>query len=229
MEILTEQELFNSANIFADASITKLMFDGEEETIGCPGALLVLNGREIVDTRLLTLRHSTNNQSEATALRLAIDLALAVKGSGLNINIFSDSQISVNGLTKWIYGWANGVGPDGLMYSSSGSPVANQSILLDIMYTILRNDLKIRIFHQRGHVNQKVTLSKAKSTFQSANGILINDDAISMISYFNNKIDDITRVNLQNQTFQKCPKLVYPMEYSYTPQLNLRKYRKLIS
>ena len=206
----------NIYNIFTDASIIKTIYG---ETIGCAGAVGVpsLNSENtIVSTQIL--RNSTNNNSEITAILLGIHMALNVP-KNYKINLFSDSKICVYGLREWIFNWANNRLPDGTMVSSSGTPVANQNIFLDIINLIIVNKLPINIYHQKGHVtNTEDSLSNATKVFFESNGILLDKNDVINISDMNNYIDNYTRAKLNTYMDNKnnVGKNVLPSTLNHT-------------
>lgn len=185
--------LFNptTLNIFCDASITHR----GEETIGCSGSIAVrMTDRLVVDRSVQVLRNSTNNESEITAILLAVYQACKYKSMYETINIFSDSKISVFGLREWMSSWIERTEGD-VLYSSSGTAVANQQIFIHIILAIVNNDLNINLYHQKGHVNKSNT-TEAKQVFLRSNGIMLDDDEIQFISTCNNCIDQDTRETL---------------------------------
>lgn len=179
-------------NIFCDASILKL----EEETIGCPGSIAISPSGNIVDAQVRLLRYSTNNNSEITAILMAVQQAIVFRYNFRTINIFSDSKISVFGLKTWIYNWFYSM-TGGVLYSSSGEPVANQQIFLHIIHLIVHSGLSVNIYHQKGHVTSK-NLLPAKQVFLESNGMFLTDDEASYISKYNDHIDVLTKKELIN-------------------------------
>lgn len=188
-------KLFNqdTLNIFCDASIYKRA----SETIGCPGSIIVTNSPDAViasgDFRFL--RYSSNNNAEITAILMAVCQALQHRDQFNTINIFSDSKISVYGLRKWIFDWCNNI-RDGEMYSSSGTPVANQQIFIHIVNLIVNNNLKLSLYHQKGHVSSSGNMNVAKQVFMDSNNISITDEEARYISTFNDYVDRQTKTEL---------------------------------
>lgn len=189
----------NVVNIFTDASVLKT---SQGETISCGGAIIVLGDESETHHNVEVLRDSTNNQGEIMAINIGIDFAIKItnfhRNAGLHvpeINLFSDSKISVCGLRQWIFNWIN-CSSGGVMYSSSGNPVANQDIYKSIIYKIVNNNININLYHQKGHVieNQDKSVINAQRVFNESNGTKVNNlDLIRRLSYYNNMIDVITR------------------------------------
>lgn len=219
----------DTLNIFCDASINKFT----TETLGCPGSIAVCNLQEtiIVDERIRLLRNSTNNNSEITAILMAVEQAiyLCSEDEDINIiNIFSDSKISVYGLREWIFNWARNI-KDGLMYSSSGTPVSNQQIFVHIIDLIVSNNLNVNLYHQKGHVTSS-NLDVAKRVFLESNGIELTDWQARYISNYNDYIDKATKNRLVEigSHYNKLPILQSPIIYSVSSD-RLQQYQSLIN
>ena len=180
-------------NIFTDASITTTIYG---ETIGCAGAICMENNNLC---KFQVLRDSTNNISEITAVKLAIELALENRDKFNIVNIWADSQWSIFGLTKWIRSWMDN-SCNGIMYSSSGDKVKNQQIFLSIIKLISENNLRVNFYHIKGHVAAKdiKSITHAISVFNKANGCSISRERIFMAVNMNNMVDIQTRNILVN-------------------------------
>lgn len=237
------KEIFYSddtLNIFTDASIKKY----DNETIGCPGAICVVKGN-VTDSKLNVLRHTTNNNSEITAIYYGILLAVKYKDVFKNINLFSDSKICVFGLREWIFNWikaiqkesdniedyVQGYNPN-ILIGSTNQPVMNQSEIIMTIQTILANDLKINIYHQRGHVNvRKIdSLNNAKECFMKNNSIHdIDTDTIITLSNYNNLIDQATRDLLNEYEYSYIGKMSQAIYFTYNRNMDMDQYSKLLN
>lgn len=176
-------------NIFCDASINP----NGGNVIGCPGAIVVTNLKDIVFDRYQILYNTTNNRSELTALFIALQLALEFRENYSNINIFSDSKITVYGITSWIYPWLINI-RDYQMYSNSRTLIMNQDIIADIIRFITNNNLMVNIYHQKGHVaTTNDSLDNAINVFFRSNNIICSRELILSLSEFNNIIDCLTK------------------------------------
>lgn len=178
-------------NIFTDASIITTVHN---ETIGCSGAICMednnLNKFEIH-------RDSTNNISEISAIRLAVELA--IENNLSYVNIWSDSQWSIFGLTKWIKSWFNNM-DNYILKNSSGESVKNQQIFLSIIKMIINNKIHVNFYHIKGHVNvyDIKSINHAISVFNKSNGISISREKMYHAVNMNNMVDMQTRTMLQN-------------------------------
>lgn len=177
-------------SIFTDASITTSSFG---ETIGCAGAICE-EDNNICDYEIL--RDSTNNISEITAIKLAVQLAIKNRHMFKDcVHIYADSQWAIYGLTKWIRSWTDNT-INGILYNSSKEPVKNQQIFLSIIKLIVDNRLPVKFYHVKGHVdtNNINSIEKAVTVFSRSNNVLVfNKNRIVDISYMNNMVDNNTR------------------------------------
>lgn len=189
-------------NIFTDASITKTIYG---ETIGCAGAVCLELAKE---KRYEILRDSTNNISEITAIKLAVQMAIDNRDWYDRFNILSDSQWSVFGLTKWNRSWMNNM-DNYMMKNSSGENVKNQEIFLAIMKMIVNNDININFFHVKGHVDPHniKSINNATSVFQKSNGVSVSRNTVFTIAQMNNYVDNTTRNMLED--FKNVPPEYY--------------------
>ena len=205
--MLSFNQLFNKStlNIFTDASIYK---EPDGYTISCPGALCVTTCNNEVNIlekdcgEKNLIFNSTNNEGEISAISLGLFYAIKYRNMFDNFNLFSDSNICIQGLNNWIFNWLENINSDGLMISSSGKPVANQSIISGIYNTIIEMNIPINFYHQKGHVdsNKQKLLDKAYEDFKITNNIKddVDMDIIKCISFYNDIVDVDTKDTLSN-------------------------------
>ena len=194
---------YNTLNIFSDASVLGKV-DVVKRNRVCAGAVAIVNGCRDREYHTI-LERSTNNYGELSAIFLAIQLAALYRDDYSEINIFSDSNISVNGLREWIYNWFSHIGPDGVLYSSNGAPVANQ-IIIKCIYDFVINTFdpnrhRIKIHHCKGHVNtsSKASIANAINCFRRNFKYPLEGDYTNIImdiQKWNNYIDQSTRASL---------------------------------
>lgn len=217
------EDVFNdkTLNIFTDASVYK----NGNETIGAPGYVAVI-GNQIVSQDTRILRESTNNESELYAVYLAIQYALFNRDKVEVINIFSDSQFAIFGLREWIFNWMNGIRDDRL-YNSSNKLVANQHLFMNIIYTILGNNLKVSLYHNRGHFkyNQVKEFIRLFSKHNFLNDHIDFGTAYTII-HFNDMVDNNTRSLLRTGNFP--PKLEMP-DYLARNDIDMNRYKELLN
>ena len=180
-------------NIFCDAYI-KTFPDGI--TIGCPGAVGYC-GKKIICWNYDILPNTTNNNSEITAIYMAVIMAQWHSQFYREINIFSDSKICVYGVKHWYQSWFQNVGPDGTLYSSTGAPVANQEVFKDIIRYMVMNNVRVNIYHQKGHVTSTAaSLNAAMKVFEDSNKLHITPEQLRYICKGNDYIDLTTKDRL---------------------------------
>ena len=219
-------DIFNeeSINIFTDASIYQLP---SREYMGAPGYLVVHNNAVIENGCYIT-DNTTNNNSEIKAIRMGVQAALKYKGLYPKIRLFSDSQLCVFGLREWIYKWrADKTGS--ILLSSSGTPVANQDIFLEIANYIVMNNLEIELFHQRGHIalTSPDSVIKATDDFNKFNGCDADIELVKQLSYYNNMVDDITRQHLQAKYFESQYVYQDACRFNFINKVDLGKFYEL--
>lgn len=132
---------------------------------------------------------TTNNECEIRAISLAIDYIISNNLIDKRVAIISDSNISIKGLNEWYPSWVNNI-QNNIMYSSSGTPVANQSYFNKIILDILKHNINVQLFHCKGHVNINsiISINKAKQTFE-LNGFECDVNFINLIAYLNDLVD----------------------------------------
>jgi ribonuclease HI len=231
--MIKNEHMFNyeTLNIFTDASILKM---SNGETIGCAGAN-VINGpsplMNVLEQDMRIIRRSTSNNSEIQAVKLGIEKALKYRNNYKTVNLISDSKISIYGLREWIFNWIINSGNSARLIGSTNKEVANQHIILQIIYMILDNDLRINFYYQNGHVviSNDDSLLESKKLFIELNNLRhdVDIELIKNISIANNAIDKLTRNTLKSSQFGESYSTPM-MRYIYNP-FDVDKYSKLIN
>lgn len=226
----------NTINIFTDGSVTTNPIT--TETIGCPGSLIVKSENgipEVIDTKFMIIRNATNNITELYAILLGLySLVYLNVDKKYTINLFSDSQLCINSLRTWIFNWRNNM-HNQTMYGSSGDPVLNQHIISHIVSFIFMNNIKINLYHQKGHVTStKDSIKNACNVFMKSNKIMnVDESFIIEISGFNNNIDLLTKRELiQFSTYPeyniRYKKECNPMQFNIK-RVDMKIYKNLIN
>ena len=180
--------------------ILKICCDASQKTIAgriftCSGAISI-NSKQ---TKYEILSDSTNNRGELMAVYLACRLAYEESQCQKydRINVYSDSQFVIYGLTRWMPAWIKSMETNihHIMMGSSGGAVANQNMFLMILTYLWLNRLTIHFYNQKGHVNinKRESLEDANKQFYMANGFYLKPDELIELSNFNNFIDKATR------------------------------------
>lgn len=186
-------------DIFCDASV------GPELKGACAGALVEKTHIEtgnIVEKKFHAIiqPNGTNNSGEAAAVTLGVIKALEIFhnpkyfGEIKNLNIFSDSLITINGVREWIPRWIRNASEDGTFIASNGDPVKNQFYFKYIFNTIILNrGIKLRFYHQDGHVT--TDFDSIIPRFRKFNNIYLSDIGLSSshICINNDLVDTETR------------------------------------
>ena len=203
MNTINYGDVFNSytLNIFTDASI-KMYPELNNFTVSVPGAVAVITNdkgdSQIIDSLMYTIPFSTNNDGEISAIRLGVFLALRNRHLGFKkINLFSDSNICIQGLNDYIYKWFAKRKGD-VLISSSNKPAFNQEIFKAIINDIVNNQLYIELYHQKGHVGETCTVNYAMEDFKRTNGLVPSRDLMNVLSMYNKHVDIMTKIALQS-------------------------------
>lgn len=216
-------------NIFTDASTSKI--NNDVTTISA-GYATVNNGI-IIDSNFKVINDASNNYGELYAILLGVNSALMFNKSYSIINLFSDSEISVRSLRKWIFNWELS---KNRFFKSNGYQVLNQELIHMIVDTIILNNLVINFYSQLGHIDEhnKKQVGKLKWFISKENDIdKLSDDDCKKIAYYNSFVDDMTRTNLhqviRDRTFNDSnfQKRDFPVSLKMNRTF-LRQYRNLI-
>ena len=184
-------------NVYTDASLTKV----QGITSTCAGFCTVYHGK-MIDQGHQILYNTTNNFGEAYALYMGVQSLLRHAWMDTFLNLFSDSKITVDGLKYWIDGWMKNMDSKGILYSSSGTQVANQEIFTSIIGMIARTGVHMQLWHILGHKNPNnySDLMKSRDMFQRENGVRLSEDIIREICTYNDYVDRMTRDVLLAET-----------------------------
>lgn len=196
-------ERFNNLgilNIFSDASLR-----GQDNTTWTCGGALAFIGKDIIDKKFRIFSDKSSNVAELKAIRMGIELARAHMHEFSEINLFSDSQISIFGIRDRIYDWRI---KKGELVGYANKPIKNQDIMIEIIYMVVNYDININFYHQKGHVNTNDLGSKAHAlnTFAISNKINKKDIDMNFITYIsncNNSIDVYSRQQLYDLSISK--------------------------
>ena len=180
--------------LFCDASM-KTYDNGR--TFGCAYAMCPLSPQYV---KYAISPDSTNNRSELVALYLAVELGYEImklekEYNGViydHIDVYSDSQFGVYGLTRWMDSWIRSMDEHGVMYgTSSNHPVKNQELFKAILSNIANKKINVNFYHQLGHINPNNPrkLAEANKSFERSNGFILMPEDIYKISFYNDIVD----------------------------------------
>ena len=186
---------FNIYDIYSDASINL------DHKLGCAGVAVVNRKTDqIVKTMYLVKEQATNNMCEIMGIWLAIYIANTMRHTEtlpFHINIFSDSQISLYGMREWLPNWIRKRQKDTDTLVSSTGLVANQEWFSDAYHMILMSGIKLKFWHQRGHIDttNPNELFRCDRNFREANPHSLHMIGLKpmTISKYNNYVDETSR------------------------------------
>ena len=186
-------------NLFCDASI-----DSQNTNIACSGCVVVMqddrNAINIINKRFAIKHNSTNNSAEILAILLGVSEALRIRNNlypNAIFRLFSDSGISLFGLRDWMVNWIRNMGDDNILRTSQKDPVINQQTFINIYNLIVNYNLKIELYHQKGHIAMTdKALKEARAYFIKQNKVTPDMLGLSIenIVSFNNMVDNDTRI-----------------------------------
>ena len=209
----------NILNIFCDASTRNR---GSNVDV-CYGAIAICKD-DIIDQLYRVNSNSTNNNAEIKALRAAILLAIRYKNRFSEINIFSDSQISLFGIRDRIFKWKYNKNTERIY--GYESEIKSQEVFIEILNMIIDHELKVNLYHQKGHIdiNNFTSLKKAAHVFIASNNIRdkVDYNLIRYISINNARVDERTRRHLLSTDIY-AKKIIEPIKF--IPDINF--YDKL--
>lgn len=218
-------------NVFTDASLRRI--SNTETWVG--SGTIIVNNNTIIKEDFRVYKNQTSNYAELKAIKLGIDLAHDIcrqNPSIMIINLFSDSQISIFGIRDRIFNWRI---INNEMVGYGNKVIANQDIILEIVQLVLRSNIFIRFFHQKGHTDQ-CNLYKAKKAFiisnrcVGANELNVDFDFIKFINRYNQMVDNSSRKILYQQ--ESINNIITPMTFciqNSQHQIIMEKYKNQIN
>jgi ribonuclease HI len=220
---------FTTFDIYTDASINV------QKKLGCAGYVMVNRKRDqTIDQQFYCLRDTTNNESEVAAIAMGVNAAinlLYTEELPFLINLFSDSMISLCGVRDWIPQWIARRKGDTLY--GSGGIVQNQEWFKYIYAQIIQSGIRIKFFHQKGHVNldSPKSLYDARRVFTATNSVSMNKALVDpiMVSKYNGLVDNMSRDCISSGELRNVS--YYPtevIEYRCDPN-QLATYQNLIN
>lgn len=212
-------------SIFTDSS-TRVVTKGHWNVSSA--AIAVDYYGNIPDTDATIFEDSTNNQGELFGIQLGVNLAIKHQDSYARVNLFTDSELSMNILRYWIQGWVRQTGfkhydPRAWRHltTSSGTPVKNLPLIAGIIDTIPLIRIGFNIYHVAGHSADDPVFVRSQFSKKNKINITIND-AI-MLAKYNDMVDHYTN-RVIDEFDQSLKATVCP--WFATP--DLRAYRQVV-
>lgn len=196
-------DLNRSINIFTDASSTT-----HNGVVVCSAGFIVVIDNSIRYSMHRIIYNATSNYSEMYAVLMALEYILQMKNDAMNypiprINIFSDSQIVIFGLRKWVFSWASKkkCRSDSFMREKKESKLQRTLDMNMFNYainSIVYNNMHTNLYHVISHkrYNNASDLEKVSNKFLISNKVRINETEAAYLSYYNTYVDNMTRKNL---------------------------------
>lgn len=139
-------------NVFTDGSFVKRKKNGKQE-IYCGYGIYFPDGDFPNISRKFERKPLTNQRAELFAIYVALLIIMKSDKSYNKIIIHTDSEYSINSLTKWIYQWA-----ENNWKTSNKTKVKNQDILKPL-FSVLKKitDIlkkEVELVHVRSHTGK---------------------------------------------------------------------------
>lgn len=217
---------YDAINCYTDASITKF----NDTLTACAGYCLVYRNH-IIEQNYQVLYNSTNNFGEIYAVYMGVQ-ALIRYGcvNDKFLNLFSDSRISIDGLTKWIKKWIK-LSDNGTFIGSSGKPVINQEVFKSIIHLVSTYKMHMQMFHILGHINpSKISdMRDFIKAFKDENNVVLSEDAVREMCYYNYVVDNTSRNTLKQITAEQAAAIGRPQFIDrYITETDVQNYLSLL-
>lgn len=229
--MLKKINLFNkeSVCIFTDASLYKK--DGIVYI--CSGACVYV-GDLLIDQTYEILPNHTIQQGELYAILLGVLEAVKYKDYFRYIRLFSDSLTSILALKERIFKWVCNKDSLGNLRGYDNNVISNQDYIMHIINTILMYNIRIELYHTKGHIKpyDNDDLLYAKEVFAKSNQIYqdIDLELIRAVTIGNNQVDRYTGFMLYQYYSQYLylTRLQSPVEFGCN-DFDIQRYRGLIT
>lgn len=226
-----KSDLFNDESIciFTDSSFKQNPKYGKHTAIGTTApAYCVYRNDMCIEQGFQILHDSTSQQGELYAMLLGVIASYKYKNFP-HIRIFADNQNAVFSIREWIFNWVTQTNNGQKVLGEDGR-INNQSYIMDIIYTIISNQIYLELYHVKGHVDIKKynMVKESKELFQRSNPFCgtVDDALIYQLAMGNNAVDEYSTVMLK--THIGDPKLTNAVTFGYTP-FDMRNYLTLVN
>lgn len=200
---MKKRDLFNEESIciFTDASFRRNKDCPSNVAVGTTApAYCVYRGDCCIEQGFHILHNSTSQQGEFYALLLGVMAAYKYR-SYPHIRIFADNQNAVLGVREWIFKWVRETS-NGRHTLGDDGRISNQDYLMDIVYTIISNNMYLELYHIKGHVDIKSweSVRNARDMFERSNPFvgMAEDALIYQLAMGNNVVDEYSTVMLRS-------------------------------
>lgn len=229
--ILSKNWLFNKKSIciFTDSSYTNI----NNANTACPGYCIYWDD-VLIEQGFDIKRDTSSQRGELYAILMGI--YNSYKYRNYTIRLFSDSQTSIFAIRHRIFNWINKQN-QGMNILGEDGVIQNQDIIMDIIYTILNNNIPIELYHVKGHVKtyDPESIENAKRVFINSNvygfSYDIDDSLIKCIINGNNQVDKYTGFMLEKYFLDpeydksRMIQAISPVSYG---DFDVDKYKELV-
>ena len=202
----------NAVNVFTDASLATIEHNGSQMKVVCPAYVTTMGGG-VLEYGSRVFSKTTNSYGEIFAILLGLQSLLRFADSDLFLNIYSDSEISVKGLTIWLLDWYQKGKDKFILSAKSGGPVRNQEVFLEIVRLIVKHNVHVSFYNVLGHTNKNSVkdMFKFSHYFYKSNNLYhmsMPTEILQEMAGFNDMVDNMSR-----DTLYKVIKTEDPLKY----------------
>ncbi len=228
-------DFFNdhSICIFTDSSFKRNEKCSDSYIGTAAPAYSIYHNNVCIDKGFQFIYDATSVQGELYAVLLGIQAASRYK-LNYEIRLFSDNQTAICSVRDWIFDWVKET-YDGKQTLGPRGRIKNQPIIMNIIQSIVYNNIPIELYHVKGHVNiyNPEKMDNAKMLFLTSNCFHlspdnIDDKLIQAIAIGNNDVDQYSTEMLKMYYQDRRFRTVEPIEIGYH-SFDLAKYRMLIN
>lgn len=204
-------DLYNSINVYTDASTTPFVYGRKNtEFTSSPGYVIVYNNIiRLYGNKFIYRTDSVYGEIYAILMGIKAVYREILNGTlpdNVPINIFSDSLSSIENLRRNIKNWY--VLDNIIRKTCDDKQIGNQDVYTKIVELVNTYGFPINFYHIKGHANitlnkkaslgDKVELKKIQQSFMHTNHMAITEQAAAELCYYNIFVDNFTRSNMKD-------------------------------
>ena len=230
---MKQLDLFNSINVYTDASTTNA-YTSTDNITSSPGYVIVYNNIiRLYGNKLINKTSSSYGELYAILMGIKAVYREIISGrlpSNTPINIFSDSLSSIENLRNNFKNWY--ILDNIIRKTYDDKEVINQDIIRKIIEIVNKYKIPVNLYHIKGHaqiklnkksnLSDRVELNKIIEMFFNNNRIFITDTEAAELCYYNIFVDNFTRYNMK----ENMTSSIYHNSNYIKPKLNNTKLTK---
>lgn len=209
MKMKNKIDLYNSINVYTDASTTSDYGKKSTEITSSPGYVIVYNHIiRLHGSKIIYRTNSTYGEMYAILMGIKAVYREIISGrlpNNIPINIFTDSLSSIEILTRDTTRWyvLDGI----IRKTSDDKQITDQDVVKKIIEIVNKYKIPINLYHIKSHaqiklnkkanLGDKLELKKIREAFYYRNHINITDKDAAEICYYNIFVDNFTRYNMK--------------------------------